>query len=399
MPEKTIIELLDRYMAGTATQEEIKTLMQWLDKPGNEGEAEQLLQAGWEKFRSTEQPFDAVASERILQSIQGEVSPKRQPARIFRLLTVAHAAAAVIILSIGGIYLAARAPKPPATAKVEKPIIKSRDIPPGTDGAILTLADGRRIVLDSAANGELTRQGNTSVIKQGGRLAYKGGGSDGGDVNYYNTLTVPRGKQYQLILPDGSRVWLNAASSIRYPASFTGNTRQVEIAGEAYFEVAKDVAHPFRVNAGETRVDVLGTHFNITAYEEDEDVKTTLLEGSVKVSRAGGAGNLLRPGQQARLTKNASGPASAIVLVDHAPVGEAVAWKDGIFFFNRSSLQTVMRQIARWYDVQVVYEGDIQPMEFGGKISRNSNLSEVLKILELSKVRFRIENKRITVMP
>ena len=141
---------------------------------------------------------------------------------------------------------------------------------------------------------------------------------------------------------------------------------------------------------------MLGTHFNITAYEEDEEVKTTLLEGSVKVSRSG-ASDLLKPGQQARLTKNARGP--AIVVLDHAPVSEAVAWKEGIFFFNRSSLQTVMRQIARWYDVEVVYEGDIQPMEFGGKISRNSKLSEVLKILELSKVRFRIDNKRITVMP
>jgi ferric-dicitrate binding protein FerR (iron transport regulator) len=208
-------------------------------------------------------------------------------------------------------------------------------------------------------------------------------------------MRVPRGRQYQVILPDGSHVWLNAASSIRYPTAFTGKDRSVDITGEAYFEVARDPARPFRVKVAGTQVDVLGTHFNIMAYEEENAISTTLLEGAVKVSRAG-ASHLLQPGQEARMLKDARG----IEVLDDAPLSETIAWKNGFFFFhNASSLQVVMRQIARWYDVTVAYEGTPHAMEFGGKISRHSNLSEVLKILEISKVHFRIENQKIIVMP
>jgi transmembrane sensor len=403
MPDRNLVELFDRYLAGTATPAEIKTLMLWLDQPENETEARQLLETGWEKFHSTQDVFDEQTSARLLEKIQTsaplqeEVRKPSGPLRSTGFFTAGRVAAAVILLSLGALYVATKMSSRkgfiPMMSTPDRPIAK--DIPPGTDGAILTLADGRQIVLDSARNGELTRQGNTAIVKQGGQLAYTNNKGPQQPA-LYNTLLIPRGRQYQLVLPDGSHVWLNAASSVRYPAAFTGKERNVEITGEAYFEVAPDAAHPFRVKAGETEVDVLGTHFNIMAYEEENAVKTTLLEGAVKVIKAG-TSNLLQPGQQAQSVKNTRGP--AIVVVDDAPVDEVVAWKNGLFFFNRSNLQTVMRQIARWYDVEIVYEGEVPIMEFGGKISRNNNISEVLKILELSKVHFRIEDKKIIVMP
>jgi transmembrane sensor len=216
-----------------------------------------------------------------------------------------------VLVVAGALYFQTRhTGSRPAIAAVRKDSSRViHDIPPGTDGAVLTLANGRRIVLDSVANGELSVQGNTRIVKQGGRLAYLAQGSGGlsgrnpglslgnaAQEMLYNTMNIPRGRQYQLILPDGSHVWLNAASSIRYPAAFAGKERKVEITGEAYFEVAKNVAKPFRVKIGEAEVEVLGTHFNIMAYDEEGAVKTTLLEGAVKVTRAS-ASHLLKPGQ------------------------------------------------------------------------------------------------------
>ena len=416
MRDTQLAYLFDRYFRGVASPDEHDALMELLAKEGNEEEARRLMEEAWKNFQPGHPVFDAETSSRILKNAlaaspadqsstnqppANQPQPIREiqpipPSRVRRIFTITHVAAAILLLVIGTLYFRNRLTntrQPIAAHNTDTPRI-TRDIPPGSDGAILTLADGRKIVLDSVQNGELSIQGNTKIVKQGGRLAYMPQGSAGQEI-LYNTMNIPRGKQYQLILPDGSHVWLNAASSIRYPAAFTGKERKVEITGEAYFEVAKSAARPFRVKIGEAEeVEVLGTHFNIMAYEEEATVKTTLLEGAVKVTRAK-ASHLLRPGQEAQLNKNGDG----ITVIDDAPLSEAVAWKNGLFFFNRASLSTVMRQIARWYDVQIVYEGDIPEMEFGGKISRKSNVSEVLKILELSKVHFRIEGKKIIVMP
>ncbi|HXB08141.1 MAG TPA: FecR domain-containing protein [Puia sp.] len=399
MPDKLLAELFDRYLNGEATPEEIKIWMEWLQQPGNEAEAQRLMQEGWEHFRPSQDVLGPDASDKLLENIlTTEPSREERPGRLIRLtrlLTAGHVAAAIILLAIGGIYWATRpSSHPPVAVAPAKPRPVSHDIVPGTDGALLILADGHQIVLDSAGNGELAREGNTSIVKQGGRLSYTVNSPVKGSPSY-NTMRIPRGRQFQLILPDRSHVWLNAASSIRYPTAFMGKERVVEITGEAYFEVAPDARRPFRVQAGEARVDVLGTDFNIMAYEEENAVRTTLLEGRVKVTRDG-ASHLLRPGQEARVLRDSP----SIQVVNDAPLREAVAWKNGLFYFhNGSSLQTVMRQIERWYDVNVVYEGTPHEMEFGGKMTRNSNLSEVLKILEISKVHFRIENKTIVVMP
>jgi transmembrane sensor len=396
MAEPILAYLFDRYFRGVATPEEKKALMELMAQESHEEDVRRLMEETWKDFQPGGPVFEEAKSQSILQHALAdapEVRPRKAPSRIFPITRVA--AAAILLVVLGALYFRGRQTDSRGRAAVAvrvRPRI-TRDIPPGTDGAVLTLADGRRIVLDSVQNGELPVQGNTSILKQGGRLAYMEHGHAGEKI-LYNTMTIPRGKQYQLILPDGSHVWLNAASSIRYPAAFAGKERKVEMTGEAYFEVAKNAVKPFRVKIGEAEVEVLGTHFNIMAYDEEATVKTTLLEGAVKVTRAHASG-MLRPGQEAQLNKNGEG----ITVIDDAPLSEAVAWKNGMFFFNQASLQTVMRQIARWYDVEIVYEGDIPPMEFGGKISRNSNVSEVLKILELSKVHFRIEGKKIIVMP
>lgn len=274
---------------------------------------------------------------------------------------------------------------------------------PGTEGAILTLADGKQIILDSAANGSLAVEGRTKVINKDGQLVYEIEGRVP-DALLYNTMTTPKGKQYQLVLADGSKVWLNAASSIRYPTAFAGTERRVEITGEAYFEIAHHADKPFKVSVNGMEVQVVGTHFNINAYEDEAAMQTTLLQGSVKITTNNHT-RILSPGQQAQISTTLSHPVQQkpgdenIKVVKDADLDAVMAWKNGYFSFSQTDLQTVMRQIARWYDVEIVYAGTIPDRRFGGEIARNTNASQVLKILEESKVYFRIEGKKIIVLP
>ena len=300
--------------------------------------------------------------------------------------------AAIFFLAIAGVWLLVTREK---GGKSDAPIVVSGNtITPGGNKAVLTLADGSKIVLDSAHNGQLAQQGNAKVVNQDGHVTYHAGGKDGEIV--YNTMATPRGGQYQLVLPDGTKVWLNAASSIKYPTTFAGKERKVTLTGEAYFEVAKR-NNPFIVSiqspSGDGEVEVLGTHFNVNAYGDEEMVKTTLLEGSVKLVR-NNKSILLRPGQQAGYGNN-DGPE----LLKDADMEEAVAWKNGVFLFNEAGIETVMRQVERWYDIEVSYAGKIPAGHFSGTVNRNANITQVLKILELSDVHFRIEGRKIIVLP
>lgn len=261
-------------------------------------------------------------------------------------------------------------------------------VSPGKDGAILTLSNGTTIVLDSAHNGPLTVDKGANIVKDGSRIIYNSNGATN-EVTC-NTIATPNGRQFQLMLADGSKVWLNAASSIRFPTAFIGKTRNVEVTGEAYFEVAKNPSMPFKVKANGTEVEVLGTHFNINAY--DNLTKTTLLEGSVRI-QVGSSKNMLKPGQQAQTTGDGN-----IRIQNNVDLEQVVAWKNGRFQFEDASIQFIMAQIARWYDVDVVYEGKVPQRTFSADISRTTELKDFLKVLKESGVHFRLEGKILTVL-
>jgi ferric-dicitrate binding protein FerR (iron transport regulator) len=246
------------------------------------------------------------------------------------------------------------------------------------------------VVLDSLHNGALPDQGGAKVLKTGeGRLVYQPEKAAAKTV--YNTIVIPSGGEYQVVLPDGTRVWVNAVSTLKFPTAFTGSTRRVELTGEAYFEVAPDSRRPFEVHSGSQTVRVLGTRFNVMAYDDEAVVRTTLLEGSVRVSSTS-AQVVLHPGQQASLAS-----ASGDIHVSRVNVEAAVAWKNGLFRFDETDLKTIMRQISRWYDVEVEYSGPVTDRKFTGTMSRNVTLDHVLKVLALSDVHFKVEGRKITV--
>jgi len=249
------------------------------------------------------------------------------------------------------------------------------DIAPGGNRAILTLANGKKIILDTASNGTVAQQGGIKVIKIGGQLSYSLK-SNSPEV-LYNTITTPKGGQYQLTLSDGSRVWLNAASSLHFPAAFSGKERKVELTGEGYFEVAHNKEKPFIVTANNMDVQVLGTRFNINAYSDENSIKTTLLEGSVRISK-GNTTRIMIPGDQASMD-NLTGE---ITIKKDADLDEAVAWKNGKFIFQSADIKSIMRQLEKWYDVNVVYDRNVTDEEFVGSISRQVNISQILDMLK-----------------
>ncbi|WP_436484208.1 FecR family protein [Chitinophaga sp. ARDCPP14] len=330
---------------------------------------------------------EILAADKLAQ--QPEMLPST-PNRVYFLQRYWWAAACIVVLATGAYYLSKQAP--PTAVVATSPV---KDIAPGGNRAVLTLSDGTQIPLDSAGNGVLAQQGNTRITKlNNGQLAYNGSGSSEDKV-LYNTMSTPLGGQYQLILPDGTGVWLNAASSISYPTAFTGNERSVTVTGEVYFEVVKNEKMPFRVKAGNTTIDVLGTHFNINAYKDEASINTTLVQGSVRVS-VQQQQQMLKPGQQARVAAKGE----SIQVLDHADLSEVLAWKAGFFSFNDADLPAVMRQLSRWYNVEVTYEGKIPQRVFTGEIGRNLTLSQVLKGLTKTRIKYRIENgNRIVIQP
>jgi ferric-dicitrate binding protein FerR (iron transport regulator) len=381
-------ELLSKYNNGTATAAEtvfVERLLTIMNYRRNDALTD---------FEAQKSAIEKSIETRLFNSIQQEAeAPVFQPVvhRVHFLRRYSRWAAAavfILVLSAGTYYLFNRPARLPATTGIAA---EKNDVAPGGDKAVLTLANGSTITLDSAHNGALAQQGNATVVKKNnGQLAYNTQNEKPTEV-LYNTLTTPRGGQYQLVLPDGSKVWLNAASSIRYPTAFAGKERKIEITGEAYFEVAKNTGIPFIVKTNGMEVKVLGTHFNVNAYDDEAVIKTTLLEGVVEVTKDA-ATALLKPGQQSQLTK-----LGKINVMDNADVEEAVAWKEGNFYFKDADIQAIMRQVARWYDVEIVYEGRIPEGHFVGRPSRSLTAAQMLKIVEYSGVKIRIEGKKIIV--
>ncbi|WP_293787841.1 FecR family protein [uncultured Pedobacter sp.] len=368
--EKNARKLLDKYISGNCTPEEMAVVEDW------------YLQLPLEK----EAPRHS-AIESSKQEVWNQLSLGSKSLKLAAVKWISIAASIILCFSIG-LYLVMQHDAAPLTAKTEL-----KNILPGGNKAVLTLADGTVINLDDAKNGQIASQSGIVIRKaKNGQLEYIIKEIPNTTVTGSNTIATPRGGQYQVTLPDGTKVWLNAATTLKYPYAFAKNERLVELNGEAYFEVSKDRIRPFRVKTASQTVEVLGTHFNINAYRDEAVFKTTLLEGAVKVSTPSGSVNL-HPGEQSLL--NATN--ERLSLNEQADIDKEMAWKNNVFAFDNDDLRSIMRQISRWYDVDVVYEGKITSEKYVGEIPRNSNLAEVFKILELNHVHIDAKGKVLTV--
>jgi transmembrane sensor len=393
MPASRLEYLFNCYVQQNCSEKEEEELMNLLSVSKNESEIKKLLDKVIENTGvEASMPDDTAASilQNILQKDRSKVVPIENNKPVFRLWPRVAAAVAILFVCGTAYWFVSNQYK----GKAVLPVARSTEasiILPGGNHAILTLADGSKIVLDSVQNGSI-KGGSAKIKKQGALLVYDASATAKNNAPVvYNTLATPRGGQYQLVLPDGSKVWLNASSSIHFPTAFTGKQRDVELTGEAYFEVAKNKEKPFHVNVNGMQVEVLGTHFNVNAYGDEGNIKTSLLEGSVKIKR-GLATGLLKPGEQAVLDENANK-----IEIKRADMNEVMAWKNGLFEFDGADIKTIMREIGRWYDVEIEYKGMVPDRRFEGTISRDAQLSDVLKILELSNVKFSVEGKKIVV--
>lgn len=397
MKEKNQLEILyKKFLDNQCTETEFDLLIRHF-QTSNKEELASLIRKEFESAEgaSAEIPQLQLKLLKVYGKIKSRIQAEHDypsPTSYYKLLYRLSAAAAVLFIIAFGTWHYVHKEGSPKVEIGEKRF--KDDVAPGGNRALLTLADGTQLSLTDATDGELAQEAGVVITKtEDGQLAYTVIHSDrkNNEIPQFNSIETPRGGQYQINLPDGSRVWLNAASSLRYPTTFTGKERRVELRGEAYFEVAENMHMPFRVASNNQVVEVLGTHFNINAYPDEGAIKTTLLEGSVNV-QIGSHSAVLKPGQQALVEKS--------IQVRDVDLEEAVAWKNGRTQFSNASIQNIMRMLSRWYDVEVDYKGEMIQTGFGGSVSRSKNISEILKLLELTgDVHFQIEGRRVTVMP
>jgi len=381
MTPEEYLDLYEKNAAGQCSPEEISALESYQDQ-----------------FNLVDLPWTPAMGEKadvrmqILNRLHSQVKPARYAWLSARSLALAAVVLVVAGLGLvflnGGQHLSEVSAQPKVVAIID-------EVLPGENKATLTVDGAPAISLGDVKNGMLVQQGNTTIAKQSdGHLVYSSNVNGRSGVKpVFNKVVTPRGGQYQLVLTDGTKVWLNAASSLRFPTAFSGESRTVQLEGEAYFEVAKNVKMPFVVTTKKMNVDVLGTHFNVSAYDDEEEVSTTLLEGSVSLT-VDAKKAILKPGEQAVIGK------SQKLQLTKVNVEDAIAWKNGYFVFDNENIQSIMRKVSRWYDVSVVYKGNIDQKEFGGTVSRFNSVSSVLKSLEMTgTVHFKKEGRRIIVMP
>lgn len=374
MTDKTqLLAIAGKYLQGTASEEEIRLLHEWYDSA-----AEEEIEMVFTTRRETEQELGS----RVFAGLQEKMKGRRRRIPLFKW--AAAAAVIGILMVMGGFWLSRRTPHEQVTVKTTPALPKIKDLPPGGDKAKLVLADGTVIILEDVKDGAIKNGSGIAIRKKNGLVVFDISNSSPARQVTNNLITTPRGGQYQVILPDGTKVWLNASSSLQFPTAFSDTGRKVTLTGEAYFEVAAKKI-PFRVAASGAEVEVLGTHFNINAYGDEPDITTTLLEGKVKV--LGKRSVILKPGEQAAISN-----ASQQIAVETADLDQAIAWKNGLFLFNGTELRAIMRQIARWYNIDVRYEGNFPVRTFTGEIPRNINVSGVLRLLETGGVHFRLES-------
>ncbi|BAV06899.1 FecR family protein [Filimonas lacunae] len=399
--QELLNQLWEKYLSDQKmTEGELAQLRALVQNTQYQPQLEQLLHTLYSEKQQDYPAADTSAREAFtevwarLQTTTPQATPApvagMPPRRWWR-----YAAAAILALSAAAtVYYGLQRDKAP-TPLARHGADSSQPIQPGSNKALLTLADGSVIALNDAQNGTLARQGNTQVVKlANGQLAYQNK-QGAGTAGLYNTIHTPRGGKYHITLPDGSQVWLNAASSLYYPTTFAGAAREVTLTGEAYFEIAPNSAMPFRVKVGDMQVNVLGTQFNINAYEEEAAIHTTLLQGSVQV-KAGAAQQLLKPAQRASLQRSNG----SLQVQNNVDTEEAIAWKNGLVQFAGTDIHAAMRMIARWYDVEVEYKGDIPNAHFRGALSSNAAVTEVLHMMQQTgEVHFEISGRKIIVLP
>ncbi|MBL7736863.1 MAG: DUF4974 domain-containing protein [Chitinophagaceae bacterium] len=397
MNKSLLRNLVQKYLAETLSAEELDQLRYLLA----EDDSELILDQEFSDLFKTQMRQEYVLPEidhRIRQYVMDHLRDDREKSNsndVYRTVRGMYflsrwgwVAASVVLVMAAGAYFWKANEKDTLQTTVS---VSAADIAPGRDGAILTLADGTQVVLDSLGNGVVASQKGAQVLLKSRQLTYSPTGETTDEASF-NTMTTPKGRQFEIKLPDGTKAWLNSASSIRFPTAFIGKERIVYITGEVYFEVAKNFNMPFKAIINETSsVEVLGTHFNVNAYLNENSVNTTLLEGAVRVSYSGKTQSLL-PGQQARLSNQN-------IVVDQSPdLEQIMGWKKGLFIFNNDDVYTVIRQLERWYDIDVRFENDIPKKQFNGKVQRNLQLSQILKVLEGVGIQFRMEGERRLVV-
>lgn len=392
--------LFQQYLNNQIKEEEYAEFWELLQPESDKETLSTELQTLWENA-SRYQP--AIPSKAWEDKMQALLDESKTPAhnktvrlkRNLRLRRGSAAAAVILLFLIGGGYFLFRKPAAQQeVAVVSQSSNGTHGLLPGGNKAVLTLSNGKSIVLNKVKNGKISQQGKTLIIKaDSNRITYNPVTTSHLTDRVYNTLRTPRGGKYQITLPDGTKVWLNATSSLRFPTAFPGDKRIVEMTGEAYFEVAENAEKPFIVSVHGMQVKVLGTHFNIMAYDDAPVVKTTLLEGAVKVKN-GNQSLQLHPGQQAQMNKMGE-----LSLLKKADLNSVLAWKKGLFWFNDNTIEEVMRQVSRWYNADVEINGKI-PQHFTGSISKNVNILRVFRVLkETGNIQFEIKDRKIIVTP
>lgn len=380
---RSFSQLLELYEAGELSGQELEQFFSMLGDEHNRKLLETAIDhrttnetsPGYENKMLTERALQALMTAIRSENIE---NTDAAPVRRFTRKTWWAAASVVLLLSAGA-YLWFSSHKNKSATKI---IAKSADIQPGRSGAILTLSDGSKVLLDSVHIGTILSPDGARIQREDDGITYDHAASGTGAVTY-NTMTTPKGRTFQLTLPDGTRAWLNAASSITYPTRFAAKERLVRTTGEIYFEVVKNTGQPFIVQTASDKISVLGTKFNVNAYEDEPAVRTSLLEGSVSVGN-----HILRPGEAY---------SNGIVFTEN--IQKDFAWVKGFFAFQEADLPSVMRQIARWYDVEVKYQGAIPKRTFNGSLGRNLTLTQVLEILQSMRINYTIEKNTLTILP